>query len=38
MNMLSIDNLHVKLADEERTISPQEIVRRLLGQGLGLDG
>lgn len=25
-------------AHEERTISPQEIVRRLVGQGLGLDG
>jgi len=25
-------------AAEERTISPQEIVRRLVGQGLGLDG
>ncbi len=25
-------------AKEERTISPQEIVRRLVGQGLGIDG
>jgi hypothetical protein len=25
-------------AAEERTISPQEIVRRLVGQGLGLNG
>jgi len=25
-------------AAEERTISPQEIVRRLVGQGLGFDG
>lgn len=25
-------------ANEERTISPQEIVRRLVGQGLGIDG
>ncbi len=25
-------------AAEERTISPQEIVRRLVGQGLGIDG
>lgn len=25
-------------AQEERTISPQEIVRRLVGQGLGLNG
>ena len=25
-------------AEEERTISPQEIVRRLVGQGLGIDG
>jgi hypothetical protein len=25
-------------AAEERTISPQEIVRRLVGQGLGMDG
>jgi hypothetical protein len=23
---------------EDRTITPQEIVRRLVGQGLGLDG
>ena len=25
-------------AAEEKTISPQEIVRRLVGQGLGIDG
>lgn len=25
-------------AAEERTVTPQEIVRRLIGQGLGLDG
>lgn len=25
-------------ASEEKTISPQEIVRRLVGQGLGIDG
>lgn len=25
-------------AAEERTISPQEIIRRLVGQGLGVDG
>ena len=28
----------VEASAEERTISPQEIVRRLVGQGLGIDG